>query len=104
VKFTEKGKVTVRLDCSHPAGSPHIIDFVLAVCDTGIGMTADVAERIFNKFTQGDSSTTRKYGGTGLGLTISKQLAELMGGTITVKSEPGRGTEFALILPLSAHA
>ena len=72
----------------------------IAVRDTGIGISKSKLEKIFESFTQEDSSTTRRYGGTGLGLTISKSLAELMGGTLRVESEPGRGSVFTLQLQL----
>ena len=66
----------------------------ISVSDTGIGMTKEQMNRLFNSFVQADSSTTRKYGGTGLGLTISKQLAIMMGGDVTVRSEMNKGTTF----------
>ena len=90
-KFTEKGKITVGVNkISRDGGDLISID----VSDTGIGMSEEQMSRLFNSFVQADSSTTRKYGGTGLGLTISKQLAILMGGDVVVNSELGKGTTF----------
>ena len=91
LKFTEKGSVIIDVSCD-PANE--MIYF--AVCDTGIGLTAAQIENLFEAFTQADTSTTRNYGGTGLGLTISKQLSELMGGTIKVESTPGMGSRFTV--------
>jgi CheY-like chemotaxis protein len=71
----------------------------LAVKDTGIGIPPDKQEAIFEAFQQADGSTSRRYGGTGLGLTISRQLAELLGGRILLHSDPGQGAEFSLLLP-----
>lgn len=94
IKFTATGEVKLG---ARREGS--FLEF--AVSDTGIGIEPDVLERLFQPFEQADSSTTRKYGGTGLGLVISRRLAELMGGTISVESAPGRGSAFTLRLPLS---
>ena len=91
LKFTAQGSVLIQVSCD-----PNTETLYFAVSDTGIGMTAEQADKVFQPFTQADSSTTRNFGGTGLGLTISKQLAELMGGTITVSSQPGHGSCFTL--------
>jgi two-component system sensor histidine kinase/response regulator len=93
VKFTERGQVTIGVRCPEQSGDRVKLSF--EVRDTGIGMTREQAARLFTPFTQADGSTTRKYGGTGLGLTISKRLIELMGGTIGVESEPGIGSAFS---------
>ncbi|NTV10881.1 MAG: response regulator, partial [Zoogloea sp.] len=93
IKFTEKG--SVRLEISSQAGV-----LVFRVVDTGIGMRPDELERIFAAFEQADMSTTRRFGGSGLGLSICKRLAELMGAEIGVESTPGRGSRFELRLPL----
>jgi CheY-like chemotaxis protein len=103
IKFTPQGEILVSLV---KAGSVYIkdgkqhLDIELSVRDTGIGISPRKLRKIFESFTQADSSTTRKYGGTGLGLTISKSLAELMHGNLTVKSEIGRGSTFTLHLPV----
>jgi two-component system sensor histidine kinase/response regulator len=93
IKFTEKGEVFIQI--KRHAVKNKTVELLFSVTDTGIGMSAEQMETIFDPFTQADSSITRKYGGTGLGLAISKQLVELMGGHITVKSEPGRGSTFS---------
>ncbi len=92
VKFTEKGKIALRVEAK--AQSEHGICLYFSVSDTGIGIPAHRQELIFDAFTQSDSSMTRKYGGTGLGLTITSRLVNLIGGTIWVDSEPGRGSTF----------
>src|SRR6202048_2280895 len=95
-KFTERGTITV--DARH--GQENGRDWVtIAVADTGIGMTAEQMRKLFQEFSQADASTTRKYGGTGLGLAISKRFCQMMGGDITVESEPGKGSVFTVRLP-----
>ncbi|HRZ87016.1 MAG TPA: PAS domain S-box protein [bacterium] len=102
IKFTEKGEVFLKIE-KDPAGkAAEALRFTVA--DTGIGIAKDKLLRVFEKFTQADSSTTRKYGGTGLGLSISKKLAELMGGTLTADSVEGKGTTFTLALRLEPAA
>ena len=92
VKFTFKGKIKIDVQVSEDLGNDVKLRF--SVRDTGIGIPKDKKDAIFESFTQADSSTTRKYGGTGLGTTISKQLAEVMGGEIGVESEVGMGSCF----------
>jgi len=98
LKFTERGQVTVRVVCNEP-GQQHTA-LRLLVQDTGIGIAPEQQERLFESFTQADSSTTRRYGGTGLGLAISKKLVEMMGGEIGVQSEAGQGATFWFTLTL----
>jgi CheY-like chemotaxis protein len=92
IKFTEKGEVVVRVTLDTEDTSSATIRF--RVRDTGIGISKNQMDRMFQSFSQADSSTTRKFGGTGLGLSISKQLAELMGGRIGIESEEGKGSTF----------
>jgi PAS domain S-box-containing protein len=96
VKFTESGSVTL---IARPLDDGRL-DF--RVRDTGIGITAEYQTRIFEAFSQADGSITRKFGGTGLGLTISQRLTQLMGGDLTLRSTPGQGSEFGFALPLPA--
>jgi len=98
VKFTKKGKVTIVASLSEKTNHHTIIDFEVA--DTGIGIAPDKLENIFESFTQASSDTTRKFGGTGLGLTITKRLLELMGSEIKVTSELGKGSVFHFSLQL----
>ena len=100
VKFTEKGEVFLRVSRSTDTVAGQLT-LQFQIIDTGIGIPADRLDRLFKSFSQVDASTTRRYGGTGLGLAISKRLVELMGGSITVRSEVGRGTEFSFDLPVS---
>jgi signal transduction histidine kinase/DNA-binding response OmpR family regulator len=96
VKFTNQGEVRVRVS---PGGAdPYAV--VFEVIDTGIGMSEAVRSRLFEKFSQADTSISRQFGGTGLGLAISRQLVELMQGSIAVDSEPGRGSRFIVTLNL----
>jgi signal transduction histidine kinase/CheY-like chemotaxis protein len=92
VKFTERGHVLIDVECADKADN--ICTFVIHVRDTGIGIPSELSKSIFDQFSQADESTTRKFGGTGLGLTISKQLVEMMGGTIGVESTTGKGSDF----------
>ncbi len=93
VKFTDTGEIVVATELVKKDKAQVTLKF--SVHDTGIGMTAEQAAKLFQPFAQADSSTTRKYGGTGLGLTISKRLAEMMGGEIWVESQPGQGSTFS---------
>jgi signal transduction histidine kinase len=97
-KFTKEGEVTLR--ARRVANGRDWIE--LAVADTGIGMTAEQQAKLFEEFTQADSSTARQYGGTGLGLAITRKLARMMGGDVTVTSEPGKGSVFTVRLPSGA--
>jgi len=101
VKFTSSGEVQVTVSPGKQIRNK--LELCFAVRDTGIGIAGDRLERLFQPFIQADSSITRHYGGTGLGLTISKQLAELMGGTLWVESEPGQGSTFYFTLQTKAE-
>ena len=98
IKFTEKGEVSVRASVLEASACDCVFRF--SVRDTGIGIPDDKIGTLFDKFSQVDASTTRKYGGTGLGLAISKQLAEMMGGGVSVTSFPGKGSEFLVTVRL----
>jgi signal transduction histidine kinase/CheY-like chemotaxis protein len=97
VKFTERGAVRIEVSRFDAA------NLKISVVDSGIGISDQQLDRMFQRFTQADSSTTRRYGGTGLGLAISKTLVELMGGTIGVHSEPGIGSTFWFTLPIGVE-
>ena len=93
IKFTDQGQITLMADVDG--------DYLrFRVIDSGIGLSADEIQRLFQPFSQADSSTTRRFGGTGLGLTISKRLVELMGGSLSLDSQPGVGSEFSVLIPL----
>jgi signal transduction histidine kinase len=97
IKFTERGRVELRIESVAGGESGPLLRF--RVIDTGIGMDAATQAKLFQKFSQGDSSMKRRYGGTGLGLAISQSLVRRMGGLITVVSTPGQGSEFQFDLP-----
>ena len=94
VKFTESGSVTIEVRHREKDAAQQEITLLFSVKDTGIGLSKDQIAKLFHSFSQADTSTTRKYGGTGLGLTISKKLTTLMNGEIGVESEPGKGSNF----------
>lgn len=106
-KFTEKGVIKLivkredvrRNDEAGQLAESYVSRLTFHVQDTGIGMTPDQLAKLFQAFTQADTSTHAKYGGTGLGLAISKKFCQMMGGDITVTSEPGKGSAFAVMLP-----
>jgi PAS domain S-box-containing protein len=93
IKFTEKGEIVIRVDVEWERDADVMLRF--SVTDTGIGIPADRLSRLFVAFSQVDGSTTRRYGGSGLGLVISRQLSEMMGGSVSVESTPGRGSTFS---------
>ena len=97
VKFTEAGGVAIE---ARPAGN----GVEIAVSDTGIGIPPDALPHVFDEFRQADSSTTRRYGGSGLGLSIARRLVDLHGGTIHVESAPGAGSTFVVELPAATVA
>jgi signal transduction histidine kinase len=98
-KFTKEGEVKLK--------ARRFVDgrdwIEVAVADTGIGMTPEQQAKLFEEFTQADASTAQRFGGTGLGLAITRKLAHMMGGDVTVRSEPGKGSVFTVRLPVGAH-
>jgi PAS domain S-box-containing protein len=98
VKFTRQGGVTIKLEAVPPDDSSDTLLLRFTISDTGIGITAEQAAKLFKPFAQADASTERKYGGTGLGLIVCKRLTELMGGTIWVESTPGAGSQFFFVI------
>jgi two-component system, sensor histidine kinase len=102
VKFSDRGVVVVDLHRAYADDGKEQLEFV--VTDTGIGMDQATLERLFKRFSQGDESRSRRHGGTGLGLEISRSLAQLMGGNVTAKSVPGEGSSFSFRMPLHAIA
>jgi CheY-like chemotaxis protein/HPt (histidine-containing phosphotransfer) domain-containing protein/anti-sigma regulatory factor (Ser/Thr protein kinase) len=100
IKFTEEGEVVVHVEAEPTGANSHRLE--IAVRDTGVGIPEDRMDQLFASFSQVDASTTRRYGGTGLGLAISKRLVELMGGTMWVESEEGKGSTFHIGLAVEA--
>ena len=98
-RFTKEGEIALRV--GKVADGRDWVE--LAVADSGIGMTAEQQAKLFQDFAQADSLTARRYGGTGLGLAISRKLARMMGGDVTVTSEPGKGSVFTVRLPGGEH-
>ena len=101
IKFTESGEVALRVTPDPDPATPAALRFTIS--DTGIGIPGEKLGAVFERFTQADSSTTRQYGGSGLGLTISKRLVELMGGRISVESALGKGSVFSFAVPLEVR-
>jgi signal transduction histidine kinase len=116
-KFTENGTITLTVEKEiinsrgaaltggfareqRSRGDSDLPVIIFRVSDTGIGMTREQVGQLFQPFTQADASTTRKYGGTGLGLAITQRFCQMLGGTVTVESEPGQGSTFIMWLPL----
>jgi CheY-like chemotaxis protein/HPt (histidine-containing phosphotransfer) domain-containing protein len=102
IKFTESGEVALRVTPDADSSVPTALRFTIS--DTGIGIPGEKLGRVFERFTQADSSTTRRFGGSGLGLTISKRLVELMGGRIWAESTVGKGSVFSFAVPLEIWA
>ena len=98
IKFTERGGI--RVEVERRRSTRREVELLFSVSDTGVGIPAETARRLFQSFTQADASTTRKHGGTGLGLAICKRLVELMGGRIGVRSKEGSGSTFMFVIPL----
>ena len=92
-KFTKEGTVTLSINTFEN-------DIKFAVTDTGIGMNEEQLGKVFDEFTQAEASTAKDYGGTGLGLPISKKMTEMMGGMMQVESEEGKGTTFSITIPI----
>jgi len=99
-KFTEQGEVSLKVKRMGVDGRDWIN---FAVTDTGIGMTSEQHAKLFQEFSQADKTTAQRFGGTGLGLAITRKLARMMGGDVTVESEPGKGSVFTVLLPISAE-
>ena len=102
IKFTSSGEVRLSVTVSSREGQRALVS--MAVHDTGLGLSEEQLARLFKPFTQADSSTTRRFGGTGLGLVISAQLTQLMGGRVDVQSKPGEGSTFTVSVPLEVEA
>ncbi|HET6971885.1 MAG TPA: ATP-binding protein, partial [Phenylobacterium sp.] len=103
VKFTAAGEVRIAVDVEDAEAPGASCRLTVEVADTGVGFDADAGQAIFQRFSQADTTITRRFGGTGLGLSICKSLVEMMGGEITARSAPGRGSLFRVIIPLMRH-
>jgi PAS domain S-box-containing protein len=103
IKFTEHGVVTLQVQRDHTDAADGVAWVQFDICDTGIGMSEAQLARLFQPFSQVDDSSTRRYGGTGLGLALSRHFCELMGGSIAVASTPGVGSTFTVRLPVQMH-
>jgi two-component system, sensor histidine kinase len=101
VKFTQDGEVAIRVDAAGSSSAGETAQVRIEIADTGIGFDAETAERLFSRFVQADGSISRQFGGTGLGLAICKTLIQLMDGRITAHSDPGRGSTFSVMIPLT---
>jgi adenylate cyclase len=99
-KFTKGGEI--KLAARKVSNGNNFVEF--AVSDTGIGMTAEQQTKLFEEFSQADATTAQRFGGTGLGLAITRKLARMMGGDVTVTSEPGKGSVFTVRLPGSSDS
>ena len=99
IKFTEAGEVALTVSLSDTR--PGQVNLRFAVRDTGIGIPAEKQEEIFSAFSQAENSTTRRFGGTGLGLAITRRIVALMGGSVSLASVPGKGSEFSFVIPLA---
>ncbi|MCX6068202.1 MAG: ATP-binding protein, partial [Chloroflexi bacterium] len=102
IKFTKEGEVLVKTTLREQSAGRATLEF--SVRDTGIGMSAETLAQLFQPFTQADNSTSRNYGGSGLGLSISQRLIQMMGGDIQVESQPGRGSVFTFTVALGCMA
>jgi signal transduction histidine kinase len=102
IKFTDRGRVQIEMSCR--SQSADAVELHCSVRDTGIGLSETTRQKLFEPFTQADSSTTRKFGGTGLGLAICRRLVELMGGEIGVNSTEGQGSTFWFTVPFAKRA
>jgi PAS domain S-box-containing protein len=101
LKFTSRGEVVARIAVVDPVKADEPSRLMLQVRDTGVGFEPELAALLFQRFSQADTTITRRFGGTGLGLSISKTLVEMMGGQITAESQPGRGSQFTVVIPLA---
>lgn len=102
IKFTNNGTVSLKIatDKKSPGPKPDSVDLIITVCDTGIGIPPEKLSSVFDSFTQVENFSTRRHAGTGLGLAICRRLVEIMGGIITLSSEPGKGSIFTVLLPV----